>query len=181
MKLKVGNQYIIPFKGLKEGKHDFGFEIGDEFFEANDELSIPGGNLIANIVLQKKSNFLDLDVELKGTVEVECDRCTEFFSYPLSFKGRLVVKFKEESDVPDDEIMFLHPGTDLLDLNQYFFDCIGLSIPIQKFHPDKENGSAGCDEKILKILDNYSDSKKNNIIDPRWSKLNDLLNDKNKK
>ncbi len=179
--MKVGNQYIIPFRGLKEGQHNFDFEIGERFFEENNALEITHGNIIAHIVLSKKTNFLELDVSMSGTIKLQCDRCTGYFNYPLEFRGKLVVKFKEETEDPDDQIMFLHPNADLLDLNQYFYDCIGLSIPIQKIHPESNKGIPGCDPEVLKLLDSYSHQKNEKEIDPRWSKLNELLKDKNKK
>jgi uncharacterized protein len=179
VKLKVGNQYIIPFKGLKEGQHNFDFEIGDAFFEENNALDIFGGKIRADIVLNKRSSFLELDVMLNGFIKLQCDRCIEYFDFPLRFRGKLLVKFKEEVEEPDDQIIFLHPGNDLLDLNQYFYDCIGLSVPIQKFHPDI-HGNPGCNPDTLKLLQTYSHSKNDNEIDPRWSKLNELLKDKNK-
>jgi uncharacterized metal-binding protein YceD (DUF177 family) len=180
VKLKVGNQYIIPFKGLKEGQHNFDFELGDAFFEENHALEITHGKIVVQILLIKKSNFLELDVMMKGTVKIQCDRCIEYFNFPLEYRGKLLVKFKEETEEPDDQIMFLHPNIDILDLNQYFYDCIGLNLPLQKFHPEKENGKPGCNPEVLKLLDSYSHSKTDNKIDPRWSKLNELLKDKNK-
>lgn len=179
--MKVGNQYIIPFKGLKEGPHNFSFEIGEAFFEENYALGISEGSIIVKLILHKKSSFLDLDVIMSGTIKIQCDRCIEYFDFPLEYRGKLVVKFKEEIEEPDDQILFLHPGSDMLDLNQYFYDCVGLSIPLQKFHPENQNGEPGCDQQVLKLLDAYSHSKSENEVDPRWSKLNELLKDKNKK
>jgi len=182
--LKGGNQYIIPFKGLKEGIHSFNFKIGKEFFEENLALEIPDGLLTAEVVLDKKVGLLVLDVKLKGYVELVCDRCLEYFNYQLNYKGQLFIKFKEDIEEPDENVIFLHPKEDLIDLNQYFFDCIGLNIPIQKFHPEDDNGELTCNKEMLKILDNYYFNKKhsnNENIDPRWSKLKDFLNEGNKK
>jgi len=175
--LKVGNQYIIPFAGLKEGQHSFEFVLDNMFFEENTVLEIPTGQLKADVLISKKTSFLELDVTLTGNVDLQCDRCLEYFSFPINYSGKLFVKFKEEIEEPDDEIIFLHPNSDMLDLKQYFFDCVGLSIPIQKFHPENKKGFPGCDQEVLNLLNTYSHSKQNGEIDPRWSKLNDLLKD----
>jgi uncharacterized protein len=183
--LKVGNQYIIPYRGLSEGSHTFNFELGKEFFEGNSALEIPNGVLIVEVLLKKKSSFLVLDVNLRGTVELICDRCLEYFSHPLDFSDQIIVKFKDEPEEPDDKVIFLQPSDDLLDLNQYFFDYIGINIPIQKFHPKNSSNESGCNEEMLTIL-NKLDSKDDNnneqeALDPRWSKLKDFLTDDNKK
>ncbi len=182
--MKVVNQYIIPHIGLKEGTHDFDFQIGEAFFEANEALNIEFGQLKATVVLDKKANFMVLDVLLKGGIELTCDRCLDKFTFPLDYSGQLVVKFKEEKEEPDEDVMFLHPNEDFLDLEQYFLDCIGLSIPIQKFHPEDENGEMTCNDNMVSILNAHSSGTNENdgdTIDPRWSKLKDLLNDGNKK
>lgn len=181
--MKVGNQYIIPFKGLKEGEHDFDFQIGKEFFDENEALNIEDGKLKSKVVLTKKTSFLVLDVTLSGAVSIQCDRCLENFNFQIDHSDQLYVKFKEEAEEPDLNVIFLHPSDDLLDLNQYFFDCIGLSLPIQKVHPENEKGEPTCDRKMMTILNAHSNeetSDNKEEIDPRWSKLKDLLNEGNK-
>ena len=177
--MKVGNQYIIPFKGLKDGEHTFNFEIDKAFFEEYTELEIPDGFLEVIVVLNKKTNLLVLDVATKGTVKLQCDKCLDYFDFDLKYSGQLFVKFKELPEEPDDNVIFLHPNEDILDLNQYFFDSIGLSLPIQKYHPAESNGKSGCNKQMLKILKEHTHNNKADTkdIDPRWSKLKDLLED----
>ncbi len=179
--MKVVNQYIIPFKGLNEGNHNYDFEIGKSFFEEYLLSVIPSGQVKAKVELLKRSSFLEIDVNLSGVVQLQCDRCLEYFDFELEYFGDFVVKFKEEPEDPDEGIIYLHPNDDFLDLKQYFIDSIGLSIPIQKIHPEKEDGTSGCDKEMLKIIDkhSYNEQKDPNEVDPRWSKLKDLLNGEN--
>ncbi len=58
--MKIENQYIIHFKGLKEGIHDFAFTIGKPFFEAFEQLEVPDGNLDVQVELNKRLNFWSL-------------------------------------------------------------------------------------------------------------------------
>lgn len=179
--MKLVNQYIIPFKGLTEGEHEFNFQIEDTFFEENSSLDVQKGSVQANILLKKKNSFLELSVSLNGKLNVQCDRCLDYFTFPLIYIDNLFVKFKEEADEPDDNVIFLHPSEAMLDLNQYFIDCIGLSIPIQKFHPDTDDGNVGCNIEMLKKIDEHSlKESEDETVDPRWAKLKDLLNDGNK-
>lgn len=179
--MKVVNQYIIPFRGLKEGKHSFNFQIDKEFFEENAALDIPNGTLNVDVELTKKSTFLMLDVIIQGQIELICDRCLDTFPFQVDSVDQLFVKFKEEPEEPDDKVIFLHPSDDILNLNQYFYDCIGLSIPIQKIHSSGKKGKSDCNKEMLSIINAHTSKiVEDEENDPRWSKLKNLLNDGNK-
>jgi uncharacterized protein len=150
--LKIENQYIIHFKGLKEGVHDFAFTMGKPFFEAFEQLDIPDGNVTVTIELNKKLNFLELAVHLLGDVQAQCDRCLGYFALPVAYNGQLTVVFSETEKEPDDEVIYLHPEDHQLNLNHYLYECISLSIPIRKVHPDLPAGEPGCDPEMLKRL-----------------------------
>jgi uncharacterized protein len=151
-KLKIENQYIIHFKGLKEGVHNFAFHIGKPFFEAFQLLEIPDGDIAVSIELIKNINFLDLSIDLSGEIKARCDRCLDYLNLSIAYNGHLVVRFSETEKEPDDEVIFLHAGDHQLDLCHYFYECIALSIPIRKVHPDLHDGETGCDPEMLKKL-----------------------------
>ncbi len=151
--MKVENQYIIHFKGLKEGVHDFAFVIDKPFFESYEQLEVPGGTVHVQVELTKKISFLELAIHLSGNIQVQCDRCLEYFSMPVSFDGNLIVRFSETEKEPDDEVIFLHPEDSQLNLGHYLYECLSLSIPIRKVHPDLPGGRSGCDPEMLKRLE----------------------------
>jgi len=43
-----------------------------------------------------------------------------------------------------------------LDLAQHFYEYIMLSLPMKHVHPDREDGSEGCNPDMLALLKNYS-------------------------
>lgn len=153
--MKFENQYIIEFKGLKEGVHTFSFSIGKPFFETFDYLAVPDGAVHVHVELFKKPGFMELSIDLTGEIQVLCDRCLEYFHLPVNFSGNLMVKFSETEKEPDEEVLFLHPDEYQLDLQHYLYECLSLSIPIRKVHPDLPNGDPGCDEEMLRKLDQY--------------------------
>jgi len=150
--LKFEDQYIIHFKGLKEGVHDFEFIIGKPFFEEFSHLEIPDGKVFAGIALTRETAFLNLDIRLSGTIRVQCDRCLELFDMEVDFDGHLVVRFSEHDEEGNDELIFLHPEEHRLDLKQYLYECISVSIPYRKVHPDLPDGESGCDPEMLDKL-----------------------------
>lgn len=150
--MKIENQYIIQFKGLKEGVHDFSFFIDKPFFEAFEHLEIPDGNLQVQVKLTKMTNFLELDIGLTGYIQEQCDRCLEYFNLPVAYAGHLVVRFSETIKEPDEEVVFLYPEDTQLSLRHYLYECISLSIPLRKVHPDLPDGKSGCDPEMLRQL-----------------------------
>lgn len=179
-KLKLGNQYIIPFKGLKDGEHDFRIDFDRKFFEDHEVLEASDGMIRADIVLNKKPTMLSLSIYMEGSIHIQCHRCLDYFDHPVRFQSDLIVKFGEDEGDSNDEIWILPPESHELDLEQYLFENIGLSLPIQRVHPDDPKGRSGCDPEMIEKLETHSAAVKDaDETDPRWNELKKLLNDTN--
>lgn len=176
--MKLVNQYIIPFKGLKEGNHEFEFDFPEKFFKEHKVLESTNGNIKAVVHLVKSPNILSLAVQLKGFMQIQCDRCLDNFDFPIRYNGHFVVKFGENIEDSTDEIWILHPNEFELNLEQYFFECLGLSLPIQRVHPDDADGNSSCNKEMLSILESHN-TRNYNEPDPRWNTLRDLLDNTN--
>lgn len=172
--MKIENQYIIAFKGLSEGSHDFLFNIGKSFIEDYEFLEARNGELEAKVNLIKNAVQLTLLIEIHGFIEVPCDRCLEFFSLEINFQGNLYVKFSEAAGESDPEVMILHPEEGQLDLRQFFFESIGLSIPFRKVHPEDAHKRPSCNPEMLSRLEKHIIPDRQNE-NPAWDKLKDLL------
>lgn len=140
----VETQYKIAYKGLKNGSHDFEFKVDGALFEAFGCGEIKDGECEVEVHLERAETQLALDVSIRGGVVVACDRCLEDCSIPVEFEGRLWVKFSQEVHEYDGEIMWLLPGEDEVDLSQYIYESIVLSLPYQRVHPEGE-----CDPQML--------------------------------
>ena len=180
-RLNIRNQYIVPFGGLKEGTHEFNFEITDEFFEEYTALEVKKGHLDIHIEMIKKTSFLTFDISINGSVYVRCDRCLDFFFHDIGFEGKLFVKFseKEQSNETADEIIFLHPGDHEIDLKHYFYESISISMPYKRIHPEIR-GISLCNKEMIFQLDKHHHQTDGNIDNHTWDKLKDLLGTKNK-
>ena len=75
MMKKITNEYLIPFIGLKIGKHQFDYQINKKFFDAFDYHEFEKCDIKVNILFEKKSTMLELSFKHKGTVYVPCDVC----------------------------------------------------------------------------------------------------------
>ena len=179
--LYIRNQYIVSFGGLKEGIHDFDFEVTDEFFEEYTALEVKKGHLDIHVNMIKNSSFLTFDISISGKVYVQCDRCLDFFFQDIGFKGKLYVKYseKDQSNEPADEVIFLHPGDHEIDLKHYLYESISISLPYKRTHPEF-GGVSSCNKEMIFQLDKHHHKTDNNIENHTWDKLKDLLGTKNK-
>ena len=151
-------RYTIPYQGLSNGKHCFEFDVTDRLFSEIEESEIKKGNARVIVNLEKSSSLLKLEVSIEGQVEVTCDRCLEEFYMPISFNGVLYVKFSEtvtgyviESEGNfDEELLWQNPNDPEIDLTQYIYESICLSLPYQRVHPEDENGNSLCNPDMLK-------------------------------
>ncbi len=164
-------KYDVEFKGLKEGLHEFEFEIQDKFFGHFEQELVDVGNVRVKVTLEKRNLFMKLHLSLKGWVELTCDRCLENYPQEIKLKTELFVKFGE-NDFEDNEIIWISPEEYRINLAQLIYEYIILSIPIRHVHPDK-NGISGCTPEMLEKLKNleFTKEEKKEITDPRWAAL----------
>lgn len=169
--------YNIPFKGLKDGKHQYEFRIDDKFFEAFPESEIHHGSLKASVELIKRSTGIESFFDIQGKVTVPCDRCLDDMEYPVNYQGKLYFEFGEESEEVTDELVIISGGENFLELAQYIYEFINLSLPLQKTHGENEAGESQCNQEMLARLGSMiSNNDDDEIDDPRWDKLRDLIN-----
>jgi DUF177 domain-containing protein len=172
--MKRNSDYIIHFKGLGFGKHEFNYAIHDEFFALFENSEIEKGSVKVEFILDKKSNFMEFIFNMSGTVGIPCDRCLDNYNQPIDYKGKIIVKFGEERNEISDEMIVLSKDDFEIDLKDYIYELIFLNIPLRKVHPDDEDGNSTCNQEMLNKLEKYTYQEESNKIDSRWSKLNDL-------
>ena len=143
--MELAEQYIIAFKGLKPGTYDYRFPIGGDLFRVFESPEIKDGNAVAQVRMERADRQLTLDVRIDGEVTVACDRCLEDCPLPVAFEGRLIVRFSDEPGEYDGEVLWLHPAEEEVDLAQYLYESIVLSLPYQRVHPE-----GACDPEMLK-------------------------------
>ena len=171
--------YTISFAGLKQGKHQFIYNIDKKFLELFSFDEINNTQQTITVDLEKKSNLMELHFHNKGTVNVNCDVSNEPFDLPITGELFLVVKFGEEYNDDDEELLILPHGEHQLEIAQYLYELIVLSIPAKRVQPDVLNGS--MHSEVLDKLEALA-PKENHIapeaIDPRWESLKKLITDK---
>lgn len=176
MKLK---EYSIPFSGLKLGKHEFVYTIDNAFFESFDYHEFNGASIEAKAILDKLSNMMELELQARGTVNVDCDLTGEPFEQPLESELKLVIKFGEVYNDEDDEILILPHGEHQINIAQYIYEMSVLAVPQKRVHPGVADGSLKSEIlERLKELQPRDTEEPSGETDPRWDDLKKLLTDK---
>ena len=137
-------RYSICFKGLKNGHHEFRFAVDRSLFEEYESSEIKDGACEVVVEMERSEMQLMLEISISGYVVVECDRCLEDCRIPIDFTGVLPVKFSDEPHEYEGEVIWLLPGEESVDLKQYVYESIVLSLPYQRVHPEGE-----CNPEML--------------------------------
>ena len=173
-------EYLIPFIGLKIGKHQFDYQVDNTFFAHFDYDEFNDASVKVSVVLEKKSTLLELDIQHKGTVNVPCDVSGEEFDLAIKGKLKLVVKFGDAFNDENEELLILPHGEFQVNVAQYIYESIVLSVPLRRIHPGVKDGSlTEVIEKLEALAPKENkESVQKNDIDPRWENLKKLLTDK---
>jgi hypothetical protein len=59
-------KYDIEYKGLKEGLHDFEFEVDNKFFAHFEESLVDNGRVVVKVIFEKRSSFMKLHFYITG-------------------------------------------------------------------------------------------------------------------
>jgi uncharacterized metal-binding protein YceD (DUF177 family) len=171
--MKEMNLFTIPFIGLKEGKHQFEYQIDIKFFEAFQYDEFEDVDVKVDLSFVKKATMLELDFQFNGNVTVSCDISNELFNQPISDEFKLIVKFGNEYNDDRDDILVI-PHTEFqINISQYIYESIILAVPSKRIHPNVIDGSLKS-EVIEKLKELEVKEIKIENIDPRWDKLKDL-------
>ncbi|MCF6223828.1 MAG: DUF177 domain-containing protein [Flavobacteriaceae bacterium] len=174
---RISNIYDISFFGLKDEIHHFEYKIEKQFFEAFHYDEFLETNLLVNLEFNKKSTFFELNFSVKGVVNVACDVTNEPFDLPVQGKLEIVVKFGEDFNSDNEEVLIIPHNEHHINIAQFIYEMIVLAVPKKKVHPGIEDGTLHSD--ILKKLEELQPKMNIKEIDPRWEGLKKLLTDKN--
>ncbi len=170
--------FVIPFRGLKQGVHHYDYQIDRQFFQRLEYAEVSNGNLKVDVELTKQERVLIFDFTIEGYVEVTCDRCLVEFNQATAGSETLIVKFGEEWEEESDDVIIIPEGEYQFDISKYVYENIVLLLPMQRIHPDDENGKTTCDQEMVDRLGGHPEVPE---TDPRWDALLKLKNENKQK
>lgn len=178
MELKA---FILSFAGLKQGKHQFKYEVDNTFFENFGFEEFNSSTIDIDAQLDKKNTIMELLLNAKGSVNVNCDVTNEPFDLDIDTSMDLVIKFGDAFNDDNEELLTLSHGDYEFNISQYVYEMLVLSMPQKRVHPGVEDGSLDSDvlDKLNELSVSSPEDKKSKEIDPRWEALKKLKTDNN--
>lgn len=185
------SKYNIPLKSLQQGTYAFEYELNRKFFEDIDGDEVKKGDVKVKLILKKTSTSHELNFELKGVIQIPCDRCLDDMDFEIDSRNRLIVKFGEDYSEESDEIVIIPEVDGEINIAWFLYEFIALEIPIKHVHPqgecnrtmtsklrkhravslDDDNEEEDLDNDLA---DDYSDDNGSEITDSRWDALKGL-------
>jgi uncharacterized metal-binding protein YceD (DUF177 family) len=155
-------QFIIPFVGLKQGKHEFQFDVTDAFFETFEYSIIQQGDVHINFTLDKKETMMVGEFQLEGNVKTTCDRCTDPIEVPIEGEFRLVYKFGTEEE-EDESLVIIFPEEFEINIKHSLLEFINVLLPARSLHPEGE-----CNQEMIDYLKEYMVNPLDEEDDDDW-------------
>ncbi|MEE9362001.1 MAG: DUF177 domain-containing protein [Cellulophaga sp.] len=169
-------EYTIPFSGLKQGKHAFEYEIENMFFESFGYNEFNTAKVKLKAELNIISTMMELEIVANGIANINCDVTNEPFDQDIDTSIKLVVKFGEEYNDENDEILILPHRVNEINISQFIYEMLVLAIPTKRVHPGVLDGTLESDalNKLEELQPKETiDTKEDN--DPRWDVLKKLI------
>ena len=168
-------EYEIAFVGLKPGIHEYQYQITDKFFEDFQQQDFKNCSANVKLTLDKKSAFMQLKFEVGGTLEVICDRCNSKLPLDLWDEFNITVKMVEDPELMNEEeddpdMYYIAQGDSHLDVSNWIYEFINLSIPMQRMCADDEMGGPHCNKEVLEMLRKLEEQKEPST-NPVWKGL----------
>ncbi len=180
--------FEIAFVGLKPGVHEYDYVIDDKFFVEYQQQDFRHCRANVKLSLDKKSSFMLLKFEIGGQLEVNCDRCNNLLPLELWDEFTITVKMVEEPELmneqeDDPDVYYISRGESHLDVANWIYEFINLSLPMQKTCAFENMDGPYCNPAAREMLNKLvaEEEKKENRENPIWKgleKFKDLEGDR---
>lgn len=172
----MDNFLLIDLNGLTSGERLWSGALDGKFFVGFGNTEILDADVSVEVGARKTEERVLVDVRMKGSLTVSCDRCLEDLQIPVESEALLEVRHEGRTETaPEDdrELIFIGVEETELDLSQVVYDYLCLSLPIQRHH---EEGR--CNPQVLKYLNSAAPMEKSQNDGP-FAALAGLFDNKN--
>ena len=126
---------IVALDSLELGVHVFDFQLDNAYFSEIENSELLGGEVKVEAQLNLREYDFDLDIAVKGLVQVTCDRCLDEMD--------VMVDAEESEWEWDDE-------PKLIDLSWLAYELIIVNLPLVHSHQE-----GGCNPEMDALLQDH--------------------------
>lgn len=152
--------YKVDLKGLSADNVSYQWKVDNDFFSAVEGPEIEAGSLDVALQVKRTSDAYELMFQLKGEVEVTCDRCLEPMTQPIEAECMLRVKMGDDY-ADDGDVVTVPEREGIINVAWNIYEFAALQIPLRHVHPECEAVPDSVEEKKT---------------DPRWDALKGIIN-----
>ena len=173
--------FEIAFVGLKLGVHEFDYDLDEQFFVEKGAEDFANPKAQVKLMLEKNTSFMLLKFEIGGQADVSCDRCGNSITLALWDEFKILVKQVDNPDEMNDQeedpdIFYISRNESHLSVENWIYEFVLLSLPMQKMCTNEEIGGPKCNKEVLEKLkemeDNFARQNANNL----WKGLDKFKN-----
>ncbi len=136
--LNTESDFILPLSTLKEGEYERNYVIGKDFFTDRGCEEVLDADVEVRLRIEHRYEHFKLRFALKGSIETPCHRCLEPLRVPVYEEFDFTVRYGEEPNDSDDNVLVVDYSTRTFDTAPLIYDSILLAIPMRCVHPEGE-------------------------------------------
>jgi uncharacterized metal-binding protein YceD (DUF177 family) len=173
----VSNLFSLPYLGMKDGFHEYHFKVDSDFFTFFEHSPIENGEFDIDVSVDKRGNISEFSFNIVGKMRTICDRCLTEIKIPVT--GKFVMHGKVSLEVGDNEdIIYIAPDQSHIDMRQYFYEMICLSLPLINVYDCEKEEPPVCDKVVLAKISKEMPAPEEEIENENvWSSLKGLISD----
>ena len=173
--------FEIAFVGLKPGIHEFRYEVDDKFFAEIENRDFSNCHAVIKLELDKKNGFMLLRFEVGGKADVVCDKCGNMLTKDLWDEFNMLVKLVDNPEEMneqegDPDVFYISKTESHIYLNDWIYEFVTLSIPMQKMCSEEEMGGKQCNKEVLEKLKKMEAKTIGNNSNDLWKGLDKFRN-----
>ena len=173
-------EFLIPFKGLENGIHNYRFQVSTDFFKKFEKSRVQNGKYQVDLIFDKRDQMMILDFSFEGHFNASCDRCLAMIDIPSNGDDRVIVKQNGSSSVDQNEdVVWIEDDANKIDVAPMIHTMIHLHLPLINERNCEDEDYIFCDHAVLDKIDGESaeESDKDDDSDSdsgTWDALKDL-------
>lgn len=166
------DRYKIKIAELPLGISEYNFVLDDVLFSYFNHPYVEKGNVAAKVTLDNRPNLIEVNITVSGTLEVQCDRCLDYFLYPINTNEIILYTIGQQEEHENKNVVIITKEQSVIDLSSDLYEIAVTQLPIRKVHPNNEQGVSLCNSKMLELLNKYLVNEEQ--INPT-QKLSDII------